>query len=397
MDKAEFDFLSKSIQAEYMERMSAAVRAFAFNDSSEKQEIDRCCVEHIAAAELLNALNQAAPEKTTRESLLQLATQDVFAFYLPLIGDEKTETVIKAVTELLASIPTPETLMTGSVKESVLMRAKVIKCLPGIPITQEHEAAAAVNVGTDKKKVYVDVGLLTEIAPIAPRLTVFDLSVMQAAASIFNSGSKTFSTNQLYRVLTGADAHTKITSKATLKATKKSLATLQATIITIDASRQATFGGYSKICWKETKFTGCLLPMSKIETAYYSKNGLEATCDCWRILDKPPLLAYTTTINHIATIPQEVKRLPEGIYITVNNICIRDTLLYYICLNKGKGKKLNYSTLIEAAGVDVSNREKYRRIKNTVDSFLQYWQKIGFISDRTDVIEGSQNDTIYIS
>lgn len=400
MDKAEFELITKSIQAASDERRAAAVLAYAFNDPPGEKSKDRCLIEYAAAAALLHALEEAAPDKATRESLLQAATKNILAEFLPMIEAEKVENIIKAVAELLASVPTPETLTAGSIKKSVHMIPKAVNVLPKIPIAPKEEpaATAAVTVARIRgKEAAVYVGLRAELAPIAPRLTVFDLSVMQAAASIYASGTKTFSSNQLYRALTGADAHTKITSKATLEAVKKSLDTLQATIITIDAEQQAALRGYKGYAWNKSTFKGYMLPMTKLETAYYSGNKLAASCDCWRILATPPALEYAATIKQVATIPQEVKRLPEGVYITVNSICIRDTLLYYICLNKGKGKKLNYSTLIEAAGVDVSNREKYRRIKNTVDSFLQYWQKIGFISDRTDVIEGSQNDTIYIS
>lgn len=400
MDKAEFELIAKSVQAASDDRRAAAVLAYAFDEPPGEKSKDRCWIEYAAAAALLHALEEATPDKATRESLLQAATKNILAEFLPMIEAEKVENIIKAVAELLASVPTPETLTAGSIKKSVHMIPKAVNVLPKIPIAPKEEpaATAAVTVARSRgKEAAVYVGLRAELAPIAPRLTVFDLSVMQAAASIYASGTKTFSSNQLYRALTGADAHTKITSKATLEAVKKSLDTLQATIITIDAEQQAALRGYKGYAWNKSTFKGYMLPMTKLETAYYSGNKLAASCDCWRILATPPALEYAATIKQVATISQEVKRLPEGVYITVNNICIRDTLLYYICLNKGKGKKLNYSTLIEAAGVDVSNREKYRRIKNTVDSFLQYWQKIGFISDRTDVIDGSQNDTIYIS
>lgn len=356
--------------------------------SAGKRNLQQLLKEHLTMTILEVALGTMTEKDFTREKLLKA------------IAENASEDTLQIVRKVLKSIPTPETLMAGSIKKSVHMIPKAVNVLPKIPIAPKEEpaATAAVTVARSRgKEAAVYVGLRAELAPIAPRLTVFDLSVMQAAASIYASGTKTFSSNQLYRALTGADAHTKITSKATLEAVKKSLDTLQATIITIDAEQQAALRGYKGYAWNKSTFKGYMLPMTKLETAYYSGNKLAAFCDCWRILATPPALEYATTIKQVATIPQEVKRLPEGVYITVNNICIRDTLLYYICLNKGKGKKLNYSTLIEAAGVDVSNREKYRRIKNTVDSFLQYWQKIGFISDRTDVIEGSQNDTIYIS
>ena len=220
---------------------------------------------------------------------------------------------------------------------------------------------------------------------------------MQAAASIYASGTKTFSSNQLYRALTGADAHTRITSKATLEAVKKSLDTLQATIITIDAEQQAALRGYKGYAWNESTFKGYMLPMTKLETAYYSGNKLTASCDCWRILATPPALEYATTIKQVATIPQKVKRLPKGVSATVNNICIRDTLLYYIHLNRGKGAKLNYSTLFEAAGVDTSNRDTCYKMRKVTRALLKYWQEIGFMPGETDVITGDKNDTIYIS
>lgn len=400
MDKAEFDFLSKSIQAEYMERMNAAVLAYAFDEPPGEKSKDSCWMNYAAAAALLRALEETTPDKATRESLLQWAIKDITTRLLQFVGYETAEAVIKATAEMLASVPAPETLTAGSVEKSVHMIPKAVNVLPKIPIAPKEEpaATAAVTVARSRgKEAAVYVGLRAELAPIAPRLTVFDLSVMQAAASIYASGTKTFSSNQLYRALTGADAHTKITSKATLEAVKKSLDTLQATIITIDAEQQAALRGYKGYAWNKSTFKGYMLPMTKLETAYYSGNKLAASCDCWRILATPPALEYATTIKQVATIPQEVKRLPKGVSATVNNICIRDTLLYYIHLNRGKGAKLNYSTLFEAAGVDTSNRDTCYKMRKVTRALLKYWQEIGFMPGETDVITGDKNDTIYIS
>lgn len=400
MDKAEFDFLSKSIQAEYMERMNAAVLAYAFDEPPGEKSKDSCWMNYAAAAALLRALEEAKPGKATRESLLQWAIKDITTRLLLFVGNETAKAVVKVTAELLASVPTPETLTAGSIKKSVHMIPKAVNVLPKVPIAPKEEpaATAAVTVARSRgKEAAVYVGLRAELAPIAPRLTVFDLSVMQAAASIYASGTKTFSSNQLYRALTGADAHTRITSKATLEAVKKSLDTLQATIITIDAEQQAALRGYKGYAWNKSTFKGYMLPMTKLETAYYSGNKLAASCDCWRILATPPALEYAATIKQVATIPQEVKRLPKGVSATVNNICIRDTLLYYIHLNRGKGAKLNYSTLFEAAGVDTSNRDTCYKMRKVTRALLKYWQEIGFMPGETDVITGDKNDTIYIS
>lgn len=400
MKQIEFDLITKSIQAASDDRIAAAVIAYAFDEPPGEKSKDRCWIEYAAAARLLHVLKEATPGKATRESLLQAAAKNILADFLPLTEAEKVETIIKAAAELLASIPTPEMLTTGSVEKSVHMIPKAVNVLPKIPIASKEEPAPAAAVTVAKSKgqeVAVNVGLQAEFAPIAPRLTVFDLSVMQAAASIYASGTKTFSTNQLYRALIGADAHTKITSETTLEAVKKSLDTLQATIITINAEQQAALRGYKGYTWNKSTFKGYMLPMSKLETAYYSGNKLTASCDCWRILATPPALEYAATIKQVATIPQEVKRLPKGVYVTINNICIRDTLLYYIHLNRGKGVKLNYSTLFEAAGVDTSNRDTCYNMRKVARALLKYWQEIGFIAGETDVITDDKKDIIYIS
>lgn len=394
MDKTEFELIAKSVQAASDDRRAAAVLAYAFDDPPGEKSKDRCWIEYAAAAALLQMMKKTAPEKATRESLLFLTAEEI-----GLAKENKG--VLTAAAALLASIPTPEMLTAGSVEKSVHMMPKAVNVLPKIPITPKEEtpAAAAVIVAKSKgKEVAVNVGLQADFSRIAPRLTVFDLSVMQAAASIYASGTKTFSSNQLYRALTGADAHTRITNKATLEAVRKSLDTLQATIITIDAEQQAALRGYKGYAWNKSTFKGYMLPMTKLETAYYSGNKLTAKCDCWRILDKPPALEYAATIKQVATIPQEVKQLPKGVRPTVNNICIRDTLLYYICLNRGKGARpLNYTTLFKAAGVDTSNRDNCYKMRKVTRALLKRWQEIGFIADQTDVIEGSQNDIIYIS
>lgn len=412
MNKAEIQLLHNSIQAEAIEAMQKISEADSVwrcayekapDELPPQEETEKLALLHhdfMTALTLLAVLEKTMPRNSTRESLLILS-YEMFKLTCPNTFERfGCEDILKSVATLLDSIPTPEMLTAGSIDKSVHMIAKAAQYLPKIPIVPKEETptAATVTVAKDKgKEVNINVGLHAAFAPIVPRLTVFDLSVMQAAASIYASGSKTFSTNQLYRVLTGADAHTRITSKATLEAVRKSLDTLQATIITIDAEQQAALGKYRKYDWNETTFKGYLLPMTKIETAYYSGNQLTAKCDCWRIIDTPPLLAYSKTIKQVATIPQKVKRLPGGVSATVNNICIRDTLLYYIQLNRDKGAKLNYSTLFEAAGVDTSDRISRHRMRKAVKALLQHWQEIGFIADQTDVIESSKNDTIYIS
>lgn len=412
MNKAEIQLLHNSIQAEAIEAMQKFSEANSVwrcahekapNELPPQEETEKLASLHhdfMTALTLLAVLEKPMPRNSTRERLLILS-YEMFKSTCPNTFERfGCEDILKSITALLDSIPTPEMLTAGSIDKSVYMIAKAAQCLPKIPIVPKEKTptAAAVTVAKDKgKEVNINVGLHAAFAPIVPRLTVFDLSVMQAAASIYASGSKTFSTNQLYRVLTGADAHTKITSKATLEAVRKSLDTLQATIITIDAEQQAALGKYRRYDWNETTFKGYLLPMTKIETAYYSGNQLTAKCDCWRIIDTPPLLAYSKTIKQVATIPQKVKRLPKGVSATVNNICIRDTLLYYIHLNRGKGAKLNYSTLFESAGADTSNRDTCYKMRKVTRVLLKYWQEIGFITDQTDVIESKRRNAIYIS
>lgn len=412
MNKAEIQLLHNSIQAEAIEAMQKFSEANSVwrcahekapNELPPQEETEKLASLHhdfMTALTLLAVLEKPMPRNSTRERLLILS-YEMFKSTCPNTFERfGCEDILKSITALLDSIPTPEMLTAGSIDNSVYMIAKAAQYLPKIPIVPKDEmpTAAAVTVAKDKgKEVNINVGLHAAFAPIVPRLTVFDLSVMQAAASIYARGSKTFSTNQLYRVLTGADAHTKITSKATLEAVRKSLDTLQATLITIDAEQQAALGKYRRYDWNETTFKGYLLPMTKIETAYYSGNQLTAKCDCWRIIDTPPLLAYSKTIKQVATIPQKVKRLPKGVSATVNNICIRDTLLYYIHLNRGKGAKLNYSTLFEAAGADTSNRDTCYKMRKVTRVLLKYWQEIGFITDQTDVIESKRRNAIYIS
>ena len=412
MNKAEIQLLHNSIQAEAIEAMQKFSEANSVwrcahekapNELPPQEETEKLASLHhdfMTALTLLAVLEKPMPRNSTRERLLILS-YEMFKSTCPNTFERfGCEDILKSITALLDSIPTPEMLTAGSIDNSVYMIAKAAQYLPKIPIVPKDEmpTAAAVTVAKDKgEEVNINVGLHAAFAPIVPRLTVFDLSVMQAAASIYARGSKTFSTNQLYRVLTGADAHTKITSKATLEAVRKSLDTLQATLITIDAEQQAALGKYRRYDWNETTFKGYLLPMTKIETAYYSGNQLTAKCDCWRIIDTPPLLAYSKTIKQVATIPQKVKRLPKGVCATVNNICILDQLLYYIHLNRGKGAKLNYSTLFEAAGADTSNRDTCYKMRKVTRVLLKYWQEIGFITDQTDVIESKRSNAIYIS
>ena len=110
MDKAEFDLIAKSVQAASDERRAAAVIAYAFDEPPGEKSKDRCWIECAAAAALLHALEEAAPDKVTRKNLLLAAAKHILADFLPIIAPEEAEAFIKAAAELLASVPTPETL-----------------------------------------------------------------------------------------------------------------------------------------------------------------------------------------------------------------------------------------------------------------------------------------------
>ena len=71
MNKAEFELIAKSVQATSDDRKAAAVIAYAFDEPPGEKSKDRCWIEYAAAAALLHALKEAAPDKATRESLLQ--------------------------------------------------------------------------------------------------------------------------------------------------------------------------------------------------------------------------------------------------------------------------------------------------------------------------------------
>lgn len=117
MDKAEFELIAKSVQAASDERRAAAVLAYAFDEPPGGKSKDRRWMEFAAAAALLHTIKEAAPDKATRESLLQAAAKNILADFLPIIAPEEAEAFIKAAAELLASVPTPETLTAGSIKK----------------------------------------------------------------------------------------------------------------------------------------------------------------------------------------------------------------------------------------------------------------------------------------
>ena len=144
MNKAEYELLTKSIHTAYMDSCAGMVLLYALTPANpanpqEFRELEQLNTEHTAAAVLLRVMKKTVPGKATRESLLLLTAEEV-----GLTNENKA--VIKAAAELLASVPTPETLTAGSIKKSVHLIPKAVNVLPKIPIAPKEEPAATAAV-----------------------------------------------------------------------------------------------------------------------------------------------------------------------------------------------------------------------------------------------------------
>ena len=118
----EYELITKSIAT----AADAARRAFyeevtalsLGKPSAGKRDLQQLLKEHLTMTILKVALGTMTEKDFTREKLLKA------------IAENASEDTLQIVRKVLKSIPTPETLMAGSIKKSVHMIPKAVNVLP---------------------------------------------------------------------------------------------------------------------------------------------------------------------------------------------------------------------------------------------------------------------------
>lgn len=219
-------------------------------------------------------------------------------------------------------------------------------------------------------------------------------AVHDAVISLYVQGNTHITYSMLYSALNGNNA-TRQPTAGFKKFANEAMTKLMYTGITIDAHEEAEAFGVA-----DFQFKGYVLPMT------YSLaiiNGV--TTECWKILEKPPLLSFAERKNQIATC--DIKALDTGLNTTAENITLTHYLLDRVLIMKNQlerslksrhkdkiavSNRILYQTVYEFLSVSAPNeatlRKKHQRIRQDIKTILDVWTNTGLIAGYTEKLDG---------
>lgn len=168
------------------------------------------------------------------------------------------------------------------------------------------------------------------------------------------------------------------------KAFNKAMNIFMRTTIQIDANEEAKAFGI-----KDFQFKGQLLPLTYTKATI---NGQD--CECWKILDTPPLLALAERKDQINR--GAANLLNTGLSLTPDNMTITHYLLEQILTMQNPHSDRNttilYDSVYKYLGVDApteaTRRKVQERIRKKIKTILDTWTKSGFILGYGEIIDG---------
>ena len=242
----------------------------------------------------------------------------------------------------------------------------------------------AVSINIDELMSYIS---FSDNAILAPENRVYH----DAVISLFDAGNTHITPDMIYHFLNGYSRLDKA-PEGIRKAINSAMNKLMRTVITIDASKEAEAFGI-----KNFQFKGHILPLT------YTKATIKGQeCECWKILDTPPLLSLADRKNQINR--SDPNLLDTGLSITSENITITHYLLEQILTMKNERSNRNctilYDTLYEyldvKAPTDATLRAKKRDMRKKVKAILDAWVQSGFISSYGEVLDGKKITGLHI-
>ena len=223
-------------------------------------------------------------------------------------------------------------------------------------------------------------------------LNPYNRAVHDAVISLFCDDTAYFTTDMLYRLMNGYST-THEAPDGARQDIDDALTKLMYTGIKIDAQNEAKAFGIQEFTYK-----GYVLPLTYTRAKI---NGVE--CECWHILEKPPLLALAERKKQLNTC--DVKLLDTGLNFTPENITLTNYLLEQILTMQNEESNRNstilYDTVYEYLGIDAPTeatlRAKKRDIRNKVKAILDAWIQSDFIKSYGEFLEGKKIKGVHVS
>ena len=205
-------------------------------------------------------------------------------------------------------------------------------------------------------------------------LNPFNRANHNIAVSLYVAGNTHITPRMIYEAMNGYNRIHKPPEQM-YKAIMDSMEKLMYTGITIDTTHETEEYGTALF-----KFKGYLLPVV-FGTAEINGHVVE----CFKFLDEPPLYTYAKERNQISSC--EINLLAADLYMTPENVVIRDYLLEQITTMQSKKAKRNtvirYDTLFAYLGITAPTEEtlraKKRDIRAKVRTILNAWVREKFI------------------
>ena len=265
---------------------------------------------------------------------------------------------------------------------------------------EEHSAF----VGCDKRGKKVFVYLTIDVQKIKQFISFSDDSILapeiravhDAVISLYLEGNVHITPDMIYSTLNGNNT-TRQVPAGFKKFLTEAMNKLMYTGIKIDASEEAKAFGIQNF-----QFKGYVLPMTY---SLATINGV--TRECWKILEKPPLLSFAERKNQIASC--EISALDTGLYTTPENITLTHYLIDRVLImqnqaehaKKARGKskpKVNtsiaYDTIYKYLGIKAPNenalKQEKAKVRKKVKDILDVWVKTGFIASYGEILDGKK-------
>ena len=241
-----------------------------------------------------------------------------------------------------------------------------------------------VSVDITELEKYISFSNDTMLAP-------YNRAIHDAVISLYDAGNTHFTPDMVYHFLNGNSRNDKA-PEGFRKSLDEALTKLMRTIITIDAGEEA-----EAFNLKDFQYKGYVLPLTYTRATI---NGQD--CECWKILDRPPLLALAERKSQINR--GEANLLNTGLNATHDNVVITHYLIEQILTMQNEHSDRNnvilYDSIYEYLGIDAPNTNALKQrkldIRKKVKAILDAWVKAGFISGYGEQLDGRKITGLYI-
>lgn len=364
-------------------------------DNFSQQELENLAVLTAIALNInIQDLNINQITERIRELLRSIGDDEFNKKILDALTDKAKR---KEIAEKIKAITESPTVKTKRVKKITSPTDKVTKLLFDRRINHAFyddplDPVTPVNVGKKNKKeinilVSIDTKDLEKHITLSEdtMLNPYNRAVHDAVISLYYEGNSHFTEDMLYRLMNGYRRIDKIPDGAK-KSIHEALRNLMYTGIKLNATNEANAFGI-----QEFTFEGHVLPLTYTRAKI---NGVE--CECWKILEKPPLLALAERKRQINTC--DVKLLDTGLNFTPENITLTNYLLEQILTmqneHSNRNSTIRYDTVYAYLGVDAPNANALKQrkldIRRKIKAILDAWTESGFIESYGEFLEGKK-------